>query len=201
MPRQAKKTKFDEEAENLAALLSSGNDEDAVVAGQTDFWKDFRARVDENDAAIGLEALDHVAMAILQSDESATLSGTVLLLPPPDAMQTGVAPFHVLFNFEAASPPVSSKRPALRSAGKSKAPPAKKQRKAPKKVIYSFNLPGSTPDQVKLDLAAIVQVATSRGLAPFRIAYAWVGQRCWYNLKKHPELHLQHYRTWMCHPS
>ncbi|KAE9062199.1 hypothetical protein PF010_g29503 [Phytophthora fragariae] len=201
MPRQAKKTKFDEEAENLAALLSSGNDEDAVVAGQTDFWKDFRARVDENDAAIGLEALDHVAMAILQSDESATLSGTVLLLPPPDAMQTGVAPFHVLFNFEAASPPVSSKRPALRSAGKSKAPPAKKQRKAPKKVIYSFNLPGSTPDQVKLDLAAIVQVATSRGLPPFRIAYAWVGERCWYNPKKHPELHLQHYRTWMCHPS
>ncbi|KAE8891359.1 hypothetical protein PF003_g24737 [Phytophthora fragariae] len=82
--------------------------------------------------------------------------------------------------------------------GKSKAPP-KKQRKAPKKVIYSFNLTGTTPAQVKLDLAAIVQVATSRGLVPFRIAYAWVGQRCWYNPKKHPELHLKYYRTWMRH--
>ncbi|KAE9039662.1 hypothetical protein PR001_g7409 [Phytophthora rubi] len=92
MPRKTKKTKFDEEAENLAALLSSGNDEDAVLAGQADFWKDFRARVAENDAAIGLESLDHLAMAILQGDESDTLSGTVLLLPPPDAMQAGVAP-------------------------------------------------------------------------------------------------------------
>ncbi|KAE9270817.1 hypothetical protein PF008_g30511, partial [Phytophthora fragariae] len=201
MPRKAKKTKFNEEAENLAAILSSGNDEDAILADQTDFWKDFRARVDENDAAIGLETLDHLAMAILQGDESAALSGTVLLLPLPDAMQAGVAPFHVLFNPEAASLPPSSKRPALHSAGKSKAPPAKKQRMAPKKVIYSFNLPGSTSAQIKLDLAAIVQVTASRGLAPFRIAYAWVGQRCWYNLKKHPELHLQYYRTWMCHPS
>ncbi|KAE9030900.1 hypothetical protein PR003_g11696 [Phytophthora rubi] len=199
MPRKAKKTKFEKEAENLAALLSSGNDEDAVLAGQAAFWKDFRARVAENDASIGLEALDLLAMAILQGDESATLSGTVLLLPPPDAMQAGVAPFHALINPDDASPPVSSKRPAPRSAVKPKAPPAKKQRKAPKKVIYSFSLPGSTPAQVKLDLAAIVQVATSRGLAPFRIAYAWVGQRCWYKPKKHPELHLQHYRTWMRH--
>ncbi|KAE9013977.1 hypothetical protein PF011_g8247 [Phytophthora fragariae] len=173
MPRKAKKTKFEKEAENLAALLNSGNDEDAVLAGQAAFWKDFRARVAENDASIGLDALDLLAMAILQDDESATLSGTVLLLPPPDAMQAGVAPFHALINPDAASPPVSSKRPAPRSAVKPKAPPAKKQRKAPKKVIYSFNLPGSTPAQVKLDLAAIVQVATSRGLAPFRIAYAW----------------------------
>ncbi|KAE9029714.1 hypothetical protein PF011_g941 [Phytophthora fragariae] len=92
MPRKTKKTKFDEEAENLAALLSSRNDEDAVLAGQADFWKDFRARVAENDAAIGLESLDHLAVVILQGDESATLSGTVLLLPPPDAMQAGVAP-------------------------------------------------------------------------------------------------------------
>ncbi|KAE9009987.1 hypothetical protein PR003_g15640 [Phytophthora rubi] len=199
MPRKAKKTKFEEEAENLAALLSSGNDEDAVLAGQTDLWKNSRARVAENDAAIGLEELGHLAMAILQGDESATLSGTVLLLHPPDAMQVGVAPFHALLNPDAASPPASSKRPAPRSAGKSKAPPAKKQRKAPKKVIYSFNLPGATPAHVKFDLAAIVQVVTSRGLAPFRITYAWVGQRCWYNPKTHPELHLQHYRTWMRH--
>ncbi|KAE9221312.1 hypothetical protein PF002_g15633 [Phytophthora fragariae] len=133
MPRKAKKTKFEKEAENLAALLNSGNDEDAVLAGQAAFWKDFRARVAENDASIGLDALDLLAMAILQDDESATLSGTVLLLPPPDAMQAGVAPFHALINPDAASPPVSSKRPAPRSAVKPKAPPAKKQRKAPKK--------------------------------------------------------------------
>ncbi|KAE9257130.1 hypothetical protein PF002_g1331 [Phytophthora fragariae] len=146
MPRKTKKTKFDEEAENLAALLSSRNDEDAVLAGQADFWKDFRARVAENDAAIGLESLDHLAVVILQGDESATLSGTVLLLPPPDAMQAGVAP--------------------------SMCSSTLTQRRRPR-------LPSVQPHVrwVKLDLAAIVQVATSRGLVPFRIAYAWIRRR------------------------
>lgn len=123
MPRKAKKTKFEEEAESLTALLSSGNNEDAVLADQADFWKDFRARVAENDAAIGLEALDYLAMAILQGDESATLLGTVLPLPPPDAVQAGVAPFHALFNPDAASPPASSKRPAPRSVVKPRPSP------------------------------------------------------------------------------
>ncbi|KAE8998806.1 hypothetical protein PR003_g18976 [Phytophthora rubi] len=52
---------------------------------------------------------------------------------------------------------------------------------------------------IKIALANIVQVATSRGLAPYRIAYLWVGQRCWYNPMLYPKLHLQHYRSWMRH--
>ncbi|KAE9044932.1 hypothetical protein PR001_g5169 [Phytophthora rubi] len=51
-------------------------------------------------------------------------------------------------------------------------------RKAPKKAIFTFNLPSSTPAMIMIALANIVQVATSRGLDPFRISYPWAGQRC-----------------------
>ncbi|KAE8998922.1 hypothetical protein PR003_g6927 [Phytophthora rubi] len=198
MPRKAK-SKFDEQVEDLSKLLRNEHGEDGVLVSQHEFWVDFRARIAQNGSSTGLEALDDLAMAIFNGDDAAVLAGAVVLLPAPDTMAAGTAPYHPLFSPEAASPHASSKRPAPRGSGKAKAPPAKKQRKAPKKAIYSFNLPSSTPAMIKIALANIVQVATSRGLAPFRIAYPWAGQRCWYDPKKYPELHLQHYRSWMRH--
>ncbi|KAE9020391.1 hypothetical protein PR003_g12995 [Phytophthora rubi] len=136
-------------------------------------------------------------MAMFYGDDAAVLTGAVVQLPAPDAMAEGTAPYHSLFSPESESPHASGKRPAPRGPGKSKAPPAKKQRKPPKKAIFTFNLPSSTPAMIKIALANIMQVAMSRGLAPFRISYPWAGQRCWYNPKLYPELHLQHYRLWM----
>ncbi|KAE9035936.1 hypothetical protein PR003_g9602 [Phytophthora rubi] len=171
MPKKGK-TKFDEEVAQLANLLRNEHGEDGILVSQCEFWTALRARLSENDAAVVLEALGDLAMTILSSDDNAP---------------------------EAESPHASSKRLAPRSSGKSKAPAAKKQRKAHKKAIISFNLPGSTPATIKIDLANLVQVATSRDRAPFRIAYPWVGQRCWYNPNEYRELHLQHYRSWMRH--
>ncbi|KAE9048415.1 hypothetical protein PR003_g6621 [Phytophthora rubi] len=187
------------EVENLSKLLRNEHGEDGVLVSQHEFWVDFRARVAQSGSSTGLEALYDLAMAMFNGDDAAVLTGAVVLLPAPDTMAAGTAPYHPLFSPEAASPHASSKRPAPRGSGKAKAPPAKKQRKAPKKAIFTFNLPSSTPAMIKIALANIVQVATSRGLAPFRIAYPWAGQRCWYDPKKYPELHLQHNRSWMRH--
>ncbi|KAE9222804.1 hypothetical protein PF005_g6551 [Phytophthora fragariae] len=179
MPKKGK-TKVDEEVAQLANLLRNEHGEDGILVSQCEFWTALRARLSENDAAVGLEALGDLAMTILSSDDNASLAGKVLLLPPPDEMGVGTTPSHPLFSPEAESPHASSKRLAPRSSGKSKAPAAKKQRKAHKKAIISFNLPGSTPAIIKIDLANLVQ-------------------RCWYNPNEYRELHLQHYRSWMRH--
>ncbi|KAE9036784.1 hypothetical protein PR002_g6912 [Phytophthora rubi] len=156
MPRKAK-SKFDEQVEDLSKLLRNEHGEDGVLVSQHEFWVDFRARIAQNGSSTGLEALDDLAMAIFNGDDAAVLAGAVVLLPAPDTMAAGTAPYHPLFSPEAASPHASSKRPAPRGSGKAKAPPAKKQRKAPKKAIYSFNLPSSTPAMIKIALANIVQ--------------------------------------------
>ncbi|KAE8888387.1 hypothetical protein PF001_g4969 [Phytophthora fragariae] len=166
MPKKGK-TKVDEEVAQLANLLRNEHGEDGILVSQCEFWTALRARLSENDAAVGLEALGDLAMTILSSDDNASLAGKVLLLPPPDEMGVGTTPSHPLFSPEAESPHASSKRLAPRSSGKSKAPAAKKQRKAHKKAIISFNLPGSTPAIIKIDLANLVQVTTSRDRGPF----------------------------------
>ncbi|KAE9003295.1 hypothetical protein PR001_g18012 [Phytophthora rubi] len=198
MPRKAK-SKFYEEVENLSKLLRNEHGEDGVLVSQHEFWVDFRARVARNGSSTGLEALDDLTMAMFNGDDAAVLTGAVVLLPAPDTMAEGTAPYHPLFSPEAASPHASGKRSAPRGSGKAKSLPAKKQRKAPTKAIFTFNLPSFTPAMIKIALANIIQVATSRGLAPFRIACPWAGQWCWYDPKKYPELHLQHYRSWMRH--
>ncbi|KAE9292484.1 hypothetical protein PF008_g25052 [Phytophthora fragariae] len=198
MPRKAK-SKFYEEVENLSKLLRNEHGEDGVLVSQHEFWVDFRARVARNSSSTGLEALDDLTMAMFNGDDAVVLTGAVVLLPAPDTMAERMAPYHPLFSPEAASPHASGKRSAPRGSGKAKSLLAKKQRKAPTKAIFTFNLPSFTPAMIKIALANIVQVATSRGLAPFRIACPWAGQRCWYDPKKYPELHLQHYRSWMRH--
>ncbi|KAE9042114.1 hypothetical protein PR002_g4088 [Phytophthora rubi] len=145
------------EVENLSKLLRNEHGEDGVLVSQHEFWVDFRARVAQSGSSTGLEALYDLAMAMFNGDDAAVLTGAVVLLPAPDTMAAGTAPYHPLFSPEAASPHASSKRPAPRGSGKAKAPPAKKQRKAPKKAIFTFNLPSSTPAMIKIALANIVQ--------------------------------------------
>ncbi|KAE9187874.1 hypothetical protein PF004_g22669 [Phytophthora fragariae] len=79
-------------------------------------------------------------MAVFNDVDATLLTGTVVLLPTPDAMTEGTAPYHPLFGPGSESPHASGKRPAPRGSGKSKAPSAKKQRKVPKKAIFTLNL-------------------------------------------------------------
>ncbi|KAE9244812.1 hypothetical protein PF004_g5519 [Phytophthora fragariae] len=85
MPKKGK-TKVDEEVAQLANLLRNEHGEDGILVSQCEFWTALRARLSENDAAVGLEALGDLAMTILSSDDNASLAGKVLLLPPPDEM-------------------------------------------------------------------------------------------------------------------
>ncbi|KAE9087977.1 hypothetical protein PF007_g20161 [Phytophthora fragariae] len=96
-------------------------------------------------------------MVMFYGDDAAVLTGAVVQLPAPDAMAEGTAPYHSLFSPESESSHASGKRPAPRGPGKSKAPPAKKQRKPPKKAIFTFNLSSSTPAMIKIALANIMQ--------------------------------------------
>ncbi|KAE9213936.1 hypothetical protein PF002_g17814 [Phytophthora fragariae] len=102
-------------------------------------------------------------MVMFYGDDAAVLTGAVVQLPAPDAMAEGTAPYHSLFSPESESSHASGKRPAPRGPGKSKAPPAKKQRKPPKKAIFTFNLSSSTPAMIKIALANIMQASGFQG--------------------------------------
>ncbi|KAE9009301.1 hypothetical protein PR002_g15651 [Phytophthora rubi] len=131
MPRKGAKTKFDEEVVNLSKLLRNEHGEGGVLVSQHEFWVDFRARVARNGSSTGLEALDDLVMAMFNGDDAAVLTGAVVLLPAPDTMTEGTAPYHPLFSPEAGSPHASGKRPALGGSGKSKAPSVEKTAQGP----------------------------------------------------------------------
>ncbi|GMF43386.1 unnamed protein product [Phytophthora fragariaefolia] len=193
-----KKTKLDEDLERRRSLLEEDfDDEEDEALNQVLFWSRLRKALAVNKSSRGLEALDKLVLALLHDDSGAALTETVLLLPAPDDMEEGKALTHPLF-LEIPEP----KSPAKRPADQVITPSAKKQKTvAPKKQTprFSFMLPSTTPAAIKTDLANIIQVASSQGKTPFRVAYPWRGQRCWYDPKVYPDLHLLDWRTYIRH--
>ncbi|GMF39088.1 unnamed protein product [Phytophthora fragariaefolia] len=122
------------------------------------------------------------------------------VLPIAPGLQDDVqASSHPIFDLTTDST-LSVKRSAPR--GKSKAPPANKQKTSASKKkasSFSFNLPTNTIAQIKNDLVSVIQVASSKNSTSVREAYPWRGQRCWYDPKVNFDLHLLHWRTWMRH--
>ncbi|GMF42317.1 unnamed protein product [Phytophthora fragariaefolia] len=82
-------------AKELRARLDADeDDEHAVLRAQVEFWNRLRPILAANDAAVGLEALDTLALAVLaEADElPPLLDRAVVILPHPDAALRGEVP-------------------------------------------------------------------------------------------------------------
>lgn len=189
------KTKFNEEVEHLIKLLRNEHGENGVLVSQHEFCVDFRARVARNGSSTGLDALDDLAMAILNGDDAALLTGTVVLLPTPDAMTEGTAHSSV------PSPNPACVGQEARAPWLQKVEGAVDQEAA--QVPQEVNLhvqpallhPRNDQDHPGEHRAGGYEPGPRS--ASHRVS--WADQRCWYNSKLYPELHVQHYRSWMRH--
>ncbi|KAE9097316.1 hypothetical protein PF005_g16580 [Phytophthora fragariae] len=114
--------------EPRARLDADEDDEHTVLKAQVEFWNRLRPLLAANDAAVGLEALDTLALAVLADDEELPpiLDRAVVILPHPDAAIRGEVPAHPLFTFLAS--PYNGKRPSARGGSKVAGPAKKKQR-------------------------------------------------------------------------
>ncbi|EGZ19039.1 hypothetical protein PHYSODRAFT_500817 [Phytophthora sojae] len=178
-------TDFDNQVASLDMALELDDEGDVFIA-QREFWARLRTRLSVNNASQGLDVLDAMAMDVLSGGDARRLNQILVILPHPDQMQAGEPAEHSV---------LSIPLPALVSMPE---PPSKKKQKAATKKkakAYDFRLPASAPARSKLDLAALAQRPFSRGLAPFRLAYPWRKQRCWYPPSEFRELHLLHYRA------
>ncbi|KAE8996119.1 hypothetical protein PR002_g19414 [Phytophthora rubi] len=116
-------------AKELRARLDADEDnEHAALRAQVEFWDKFRPILAANDASVGLEALDALALSVLANDDELppVLDNTVVIDPHPDASVRGVVPAHPLFSFIAS--PYHGKRPSARGSSKAVGPAKKKQR-------------------------------------------------------------------------
>ncbi|EGZ09001.1 hypothetical protein PHYSODRAFT_252346 [Phytophthora sojae] len=201
-------TDFDNQVDSLDMALEL-DDEGNVFIAQREFWARLRTRLSVNNASQGLDVLDAMAMDVLSGGDARRLNQILVILPHPDQMQAGEPAEHSVLSIpmpplvptpESTSPPPrpsTGTRSSPRTSSKTRPPSKKKQKAAAKKKAeaYDFRLPTTAPARLKIDLAALTQRAFSKGLAPFRLAYPWRKQRCWYPPSEYPELHLVHYRA------
>ncbi|EGZ23263.1 hypothetical protein PHYSODRAFT_263362 [Phytophthora sojae] len=201
-------TDFDNQVGSLDMALEL-DDEGDVFITQREFWARLRTRLSVNNASQGLDVLDAMAMVVLSGGDARRLNQILLVLPHAGQMQAGEPAEHSVLSIplpplvptpESTSPPPRPSigtRSSPRTSSKTRPPSKKKQKAAAKKKAeaYDFRLPTTAPARLKIDLAALAQRAFSKGLAPFRLAYPWRKQRCWYPPSEYPELHLVHYRA------
>ncbi|KAE8899457.1 hypothetical protein PF003_g16414 [Phytophthora fragariae] len=77
----------------LRARLDADEDyEHAVLKAQVEFWDKFRPILAANDASVGLETLDALALSMLADDDELppVLDRTVVIVPHPDAVPVAV---------------------------------------------------------------------------------------------------------------
>ncbi|KAE9007078.1 hypothetical protein PR003_g18061 [Phytophthora rubi] len=153
-------------------------DDDTALRAQVELWTRLRAVFATNSLSSGLDTLDDLAMTAI-ADDSATklsLASTAVLLPTTDLQSPQEPPAHALF--APASAAARSKRTNPRGKGK---------------------LPSNAPKKIKEALARLEEEAAEQDTTPERLAYRWRDQRAWYDPRKHPDLHLLHWRLIMQH--
>ncbi|KAE9118020.1 hypothetical protein PF010_g8363 [Phytophthora fragariae] len=174
-------------------------DDDTALRAQVELWTRLRAAFATHPLSSGIEAMDDLAMAAIAGDSATKLSlpGTAVILPSTDLQTPQDPPVYALF--APATTAARSKRTNPRGKGKLRAPPAKKRRTVIKFRRSWFQLPGNAPKKIKEDLARLEDEAAEQDTTPERLAYRWRDQRAWYDPKKHPDLHHQHWRFFMQH--
>ncbi|KAG3117006.1 hypothetical protein PI125_g4141 [Phytophthora idaei] len=174
-------------------------DADTALRAQIEFWTRLHAILAANESSYGLEALDNLALALMDEDNGgqAVLEAVVSILPSPVLMHTGQVQASEIFQLPTAHTR-SSKRNNSRTPPK--ASTAKKQRtfKNARTVIpYSFDLPEDVEDQIHQDLDRLITEAAKKDKTPPRVAYPWKGQRVWYDPAMYPLLHQKCWLFWM----
>ncbi|GMF39196.1 unnamed protein product [Phytophthora fragariaefolia] len=180
-----------------ARLDAEEGDEHAVHRAQVEFWNRLRPILAANDAAVGLEALDTLSLAVLAEDDELPplLDRAVVILPHPDAALRGEVPVHPLFTFIASS--YHGKRSSARGSSKAASPAKKKQRQLRRAPSILRNLPAHVSAKLRADLEQLEQAVAEQGTVVVRLAYRWSGQRAWYDPEAHRDLCLAHYRLVM----
>ncbi|KAF1790399.1 hypothetical protein GQ600_23138 [Phytophthora cactorum] len=174
-------------------------DADTALRAQIEFWTRLRAILAANESSYGLEALDNLALALMDEDNGgqAVLEAVVFILPSPVLMHAGQVQASEIFQL-----PTAHTRSSKRSNSRTppKASPTKKQRtfKNARTVIpYSFDLPEDVEDQIHQDLDRLITEAAKKDKTPPRVAYPWKGQRVWYDPAMYPLLHQKCWLFWM----
>ncbi|GMF21856.1 unnamed protein product [Phytophthora fragariaefolia] len=180
-----------------ARLDADEDDEHAVLRAQVEFWNRLRLILAANDTAVGLEALDTLALAVLaEADElPPLLDRAVVILPHQNAALRGEVPAHPLFTFIAS--PYHGKRSSARGSSRAASPAKKKQRQLRRAPTILQNLPAHVSAKLRADLEQLEQEAAEQGTVVVRLAYRWSGQRAWYDPEAHRDLYLAHYRLVM----
>ncbi|KAE8976330.1 hypothetical protein PR001_g25448, partial [Phytophthora rubi] len=158
-------------ARELRARLDADEDnEHAVLKAQVEFWDKFRPILAANDASVGLEALDALALSVLADDDELppVLDRTVVIVPHPDAAVRGEVPAHPLFSFVAS--PYHGKRPSARGSSKAAGPAKKKQRQLRRAPSILENLPAHVSAKLRVDLEKLEQAAAELGTVVVRLA-------------------------------
>ncbi|KAF1785507.1 hypothetical protein GQ600_25040 [Phytophthora cactorum] len=143
-------------------------DADTALRAQIEFWTRLRAILAANESSYGLEALDNLALALIDEDNGgqAVLEAVVFILPSPVLMHAGQVQASEIFQLPTAHTR-SSKRNNSRTPPK--ASPAKKQRtfkNARTVITYSFDLPEDVEDQIHQDLDRLITEAAKKDKTP-----------------------------------
>ncbi|GMF32084.1 unnamed protein product [Phytophthora fragariaefolia] len=180
-----------------ARLDADEDDEHTVLRAQVEFWNRLRPILAANDAAVGLEALDTLALAVLDEDDELPplLDRAVVILPHQDAALRGEVPAHPLFPFIPS--PYHGKRSSAGSSSKTASPATKKQRQLRRAPTILQNLSAHVSAKLRADLEQLEQASAEQGTVVVRLAYRWRGQRAWYDPEAHRDLYLAHYRLVM----
>ncbi|GMF31234.1 unnamed protein product [Phytophthora fragariaefolia] len=157
-------------AKELRARLDADeDDEHAVLRAQVEFWNRLCSILAANDAAVGLEALDTLALAVLAEDGelSPLLDRAVVILPHPDAALRGEVPARPLFTFIAS--PYHGKRSSARGSSKVASPAKQKQRQLRRAPTILQNLPVHVSAKLRADLEQLEQAAAEQGMVVVRL--------------------------------
>ncbi|KAE9265544.1 hypothetical protein PR003_g32425, partial [Phytophthora rubi] len=159
-------------AKELRARLDADEDDDhTTLRAHVAFSDRLRPILAANDASVGLEALDTLALSVLADDDELppVLDRTVVVVPHPDAAVRGEVPAHPLFSFVAS--PYHGKRPSARGSSKAVGPAKKKQRQLRRAPSILHNLPAHVSAKLRADLEQLEQAASELGTVVVRLAY------------------------------
>ncbi|GMF49355.1 unnamed protein product [Phytophthora fragariaefolia] len=192
---------------------STPDDMNTVMrAAQTGFWREIQGFITVNDGSIGLEQLDNLAVALIDSQGRAatTLENPVLILPPPSSQTCspgGGGQPHPAFAEVVSSqkwaavgiPAKGSRKKKPRSTAglvkttKSGSGPSAGTRASAK---LDLDLALNTPTDVRRSIDATYAKAAESKQQPHQPAYPWEGHALWYDPEEYPGLHVAHWRFW-----
>jgi hypothetical protein len=159
--------------------------------------------------SVGLDVLDDLAAALLDSPDTAAVSLArpvlILMAPASQTFSDGVQA-HALFEEEIetkkraskeAPPegPKCKKQKTSRHATKQEATPAKEVK--PKRPKVDFTLSADAPVTMRIALEDMYSEAADVDKWPYQLAYPWLGRALWYDPVKFSGVHMDHWRFWL----